>query len=161
MSRLPTITLAAATLLLGACTTLHSGAEFAQVAPIRQDAALVYLYRSGIPPYWRSPTLVIDGNDVSEVKNSSFTYFYLPQGQHKIATRWALDLYPLNAEGTLDLRNGQAYYLKLGGGMQFTPGIGSGGLSVGVSSNLGQVPAATALREMQGSMYIGNTLKAQ
>ncbi|MEW9678104.1 DUF2846 domain-containing protein [Pseudomonas sp. TE50-2] len=161
MARLKTAASLAATLFLGACTTLHNGAEFAEVAPLKQDAALVYLYRTGVAPYWRSPTLVIDGKEVSEVKNRSFTYFYLSQGQHQVATRWALDLYPLNVNGTLDLRNGQAYYLRLGGGMQFAPGIGPGGLNVGVSSNLGQVPAPTALREMRDSMYIDNALQAQ
>lgn len=159
MRRLCLAIFAASSLLLSACTTLHKGAEFSEVAAPRKDAALIYLYRDGVAPYWRSPTLLIDGKDVSEVKNTSFTYFYLPEGTHKIATRWALDLFPLNVDGALKVENGLTYYLKLGGGMMFMPAGGSGALKSSVSSNLRQVDRLSALREMKGCMYVPNALE--
>ncbi|HFH4315060.1 DUF2846 domain-containing protein [Pseudomonas aeruginosa] len=159
MPRLLAAMLSIASLLLSACTTLHKGAEFSELATTRKDAALVYLYRSGVTPFWRSPTLVIDGKDISEVKNTSFTYFYLSEGKHTIATRWALDLYPLNVDGSMDVKSGQTYFLKLGGGMLMSPGFGHVALITSVSSNLGQVDRLTALREMKSCMYISNSLE--
>ena len=159
MPRLLAAILTIASLLLSACTTLHKGTEFSELATPRKDAALVYLYRSGVTPFWRSPTLVIDGKDISEVKNSSFTYFYLSEGKHTIATRWALDLYPLNVEGSMDVKRGQTYFLKLGGGMMMSPGFGHAALITSVSSNLSQVNHLTAIREMKSCMYISNSLE--
>ncbi|HBO7171439.1 TPA: DUF2846 domain-containing protein [Pseudomonas aeruginosa] len=159
MPRLPVAILAITSLFLSACTTLHKGAEFSEVATSKKDAALVYLYRSGVAPFWRSPTLVIDGTDISEVKNTSFTYFYLTEGKHTIATRWALDLYPLNVEGSMEVKSGQTYFLKLGGGMLMSPGFGHVALSTSISSNLVQVDRLTALREMKSCMYISNALE--
>lgn len=159
MPRLLAAMFTIASLLLSACTTVHKGPEFSELATTRKDAALVYLYRSGVTPFWRSPTLVIDGKDISEVKNSSFTYFYLSEGKHTIATRWALDLYPLNVEGSMDVKRGQTYFLKLGGGMMMSPGFGHAALITSVSSNLSQVNHLTAIREMKSCMYISNSLE--
>lgn len=159
MRRLHLASLAAIAFLLSACTTLHKGPEFSENAAPREDAALVYVYREGVTPFWRSPTLLIDDKEVSEVKNTSFTYFYLPEGTHKVATRWALDLYPLNVDGTLKVEKGQTYYLKLGGGMLMMPSGLPNALYTTMSSNLGQVDRETALREMESCMYIPNTLE--
>lgn len=143
-------------LMLSACTTLHSGAPFKEQAKPRDDAALVYVYRKGIPPFWRNPTLLIDGREVSEIKNTSYTYFYLPQGSHAIATKWAIDLFPLNMDGTLDVKNGEVYYLRLGGGMLIAPG--AFGLNTSVSSNLKQVGATAGIAELRECMYIENSV---
>ena len=159
MPRLPIAIFVTLSLFLSACTTLHKGVEFSEVATSRNDAALVYLYRSGVAPFWRSPTLVIDGTDISEVKNTSFTYFYLTEGKHTIATRWALDLYPLNVEGSMEVKNGQTYFLRLGEGMLMSPGLGQAALVTSISSNLGQVDRLTALREMKSCMYMPNALE--
>ncbi|MDH1008464.1 DUF2846 domain-containing protein [Pseudomonas nicosulfuronedens] len=146
------------TMLLASCTTLHSGESFKEPAATRSDAALVYVYRKGIPPLWRDPTLLIDDREVSEIKNKSFTYFYLAEGTHKIATKWAIDLFPLNMNGTLDVKNGEVYYLRLGGGMMFFPGVH--GLSTSVSSNLSQVSADAGMSEIKECMYIENQVPA-
>jgi hypothetical protein len=141
-------------LLLASCTTLHKGESFKERATPRSDAALVYIYRKGIPPFWRDPTLLIDDQEVSEIKNSSFTYFYLSEGTHTIATKWAIDLFPLNASGTLTVKSGEVYYLRLGGGMMFYPGVH--GLSTSVSSNLSQVSEDAGISEMKECMFIEN-----
>ncbi|MCP1652138.1 DUF2846 domain-containing protein [Pseudomonas nitroreducens] len=142
------------TLLLASCTTLHSGVPYKEQAHTRSDAALVYLYRKGVAPFWRSPTLLIDDQEISEIKNTSFTYFYLAEGTHKIATKWAIDLFPLDASGTLSVKNGEVYYLRLGGGMMFYPGVH--GLSTSVSSNLSQVSEDAGINEIKECMYIEN-----
>ncbi len=145
-------------MLLTSCTTLHSGQPFKDLATTRSDAALVYVYRNGIPPLWRDPALLIDDQKVSEIKNKSFTYFYLTEGTHKIATKWAIDLFPLNMSGTLDVKNGEVYYLRLGGGMMFFPGVQ--GLNTSVSSNLSQVSADAGISEIRQCMYIENQVPA-
>ncbi|MFV3306185.1 DUF2846 domain-containing protein [Pseudomonas sp. NY15181] len=148
------IILLLAMFLQAACTTLHSGESFKEQVSPRSDAALVYVYRKGIPPFWRSPTLYIDDQEVSEIKNTSFTYFYLPEGSHKIATKWAIDLFPLNANGTLNVKNGEVYYLRLGGGMMFFPTKSA--LATSVSSNLSQVGEQAGIAEIKECMYIDN-----
>lgn len=80
---------------------------------------------------------------------------YFPESICKAATRWALDLYPLDVDGTPKVEN----YLKLGGGMLMMPSGLPNALYTAVSLNLGQVDRETALREMERCMFIPNPLK--
>lgn len=58
--------------------------------------------------------IVIDGKEVREVKHNSFTYLYLSEWKHTITTHWALDLYPLNVEGSMDVKKWTNLFFKTG-----------------------------------------------
>ena len=69
--------------LATACASKKS--NFVEVKPSSESEAVLYVYR----PYSMSnimivPDVVIDGKKITDIKNSSHHYFFLPQGKHTV-----------------------------------------------------------------------------
>jgi len=141
------------TVLLTSCTTLHKGLVFTGLQDAVADKALVYVYRVGVPPYWRSPKMLFNGKEVMVVKNESYTTFELKPGKYEIQTKWPLDLSFINQTGYFWFDAGERYFLKLDGRMDFNY-LGGTTIVSSTKSRLIMLPGPVAFDELKHCMYI-------
>ncbi len=140
--------------LLQACsTTLHKGAPFSTLEEPKANTALIYVYRVGIPPYWRSPEMSFNGVDKATVVNETFTYFELEPNQYEIETSWPLDLGFLDQKTSYKFEAGKRYFLKLDGSMSVL-GFQNNVLITSSSSRIVLMSEEDALPEIRQSMFI-------
>ncbi len=105
-------------LLASGCATYHPvGPSYAQAkaTDTRSDAALVYVMRYKAEPSARDATILVDDDEVADLSQGGFTWFYVQPGHHVIHARWGLVLEQLPSQVTVDLEAGKTYYLELVG----------------------------------------------
>jgi hypothetical protein len=92
------------------------GPSYAQSrAALKEDAALVYVLRKDAEPPKELATLLVDGNEVVDLKQYGFTWFYVSPGRHRFDVRWPQVTKQSPAETALDLRPGETYFVELTG----------------------------------------------
>ncbi len=123
MKKLKNCFLLAIAVIMTACSTAGiNGPRFDETPkrPLRQDAALIYVYRVGYT-YIKLGSVQISVNDklIFGVKDRGFTAFYLRPGKHQFKAEWPLMEKPLFEEGhfdpktlTVDAEAGKTYYIN-------------------------------------------------
>ena len=87
--------------------------SFIEVQPSIDKGSVVYVYRpDSFSNIALSPEIIVDGNKRIKLKNDSYNYIYLAQGNHL----FQLDLterYIGNKHINIDVSNNSSYYLKI------------------------------------------------
>lgn len=94
-------------------TALNAAPESAP-AP-REGHAVIYIYRPGSPPILHSPKILVDGKQTLKLSNKSYSWFYVPAGNHSITTDWGYFGKSMAKSVSLSAESGAIYYIRAGG----------------------------------------------
>ena len=102
---------------VSACASNKS--NFVEVKPASESETALYIYRPySMSNIMISPEIVIDGEKISEIKNSSHHYFLLPQGKHTVE----LDIeerYSGVQKAEVNLQQDKTVYLRVNTSLKF------------------------------------------
>lgn len=81
----------------------------------RDGFAVVYIYRPDSPPILKSPKVFVDGKETLKLSNKSYSWFYVPAGNHSIKTDWGYFGKSMAKSVSLTAESGATYYVRAGG----------------------------------------------
>ena len=111
----------AATILAG-CAAPSTAPKFSEApsAAVREDMAVLYIYREYAEPTAWSPTIYIDGKEVVSLPQQGFSWVYLPAGQHILSSKWSFLAGVRPIEFAADYKNGTRYFFEIIGTSRMT-----------------------------------------
>lgn len=133
-------------LAVTACSTKKS--NFVEVKPSSESETALYIYR----PYSMSnimitPEIVLDGEKITDIKNSSYRYFFLPQGKHTVELEID-ERYSGVQKVDVNLQQSKTVYLRVNTSLKFEKNK-----PYSRSFSLEVVDKETALTEIQATQY--------
>jgi len=131
-----------------ACTTKKS--NFVEIKPTIESEAALYIYR----PYSMSnimiqPEIYIDGEKTTDIKNSSFHYFFLPEGKHTVKLEIG-ERYSGVQQVDVSLKQPDVMYLRVNTSLKFEKNK-----PYSRSFSIEVVDKEKALTEIQATQYAG------
>lgn len=129
-----------------ACSTKKS--TFVEVKPSSESETALYIYR----PYSMSnimivPEIIIDEKKVTDIKNSSHRYFFLPQGKHTVELEID-ERYTGLQKVDVNLQQSKTVYLRVNTSLKFEKNK-----PYSRSFSLELIDKETALTEIQSTQY--------
>ncbi|MCW8933856.1 MAG: DUF2846 domain-containing protein [Gammaproteobacteria bacterium] len=142
------------TVVVTACTTNKS--KFVEVKASSESETALYIYR----PYSMSnmmitPEINIDGIIITDIKNSSYHYFFLSQGKHTVKLE-VDERYSGVQKVDIDLQQAKTVYLRVNTSLKFEKNK-----PYSRSFSLQVVDKETALTEIQTTQYAGKEKAAK
>ena len=137
-------------LVLSIASCMPNKSSFIELEPSIEKGALVYVYRpDSFSNIALSPEIIIDGNKRIKLKNDSYNYIYLQQGNHL----FQLDLterYIGNKQINIDVSKNSRYFLKVTTQLKFQKND-----MYTRRFDMSIVEKDIALEEMRYSQYVG------
>ena len=132
--------------LITACTSNKS--HFVEVKPASESETTLYIYRPySMSNIMISPEIVIDGKKITDIKNSSYHYFFLPQGKHTVKLEID-ERYTGLQKVDVNLQQVKTVYLRVDTSLKFEKNK-----PYSRSFSLQVVDKKTALTEIQATQY--------
>jgi len=112
-------TVAILALALTACATISENAPpYSPAPPPDQGSAIIYLYRVGAYPKLRTPGVYVDDRKIFDPPEKAYTWTYASEGRHNILIDWMWDTGAPDLKFNIDLKSGEAYYIKISGSFE-------------------------------------------
>lgn len=126
--------------------------EAAEAAPVtapeggpapREGYAVIYVYRPDSPPIFKSPKILVDGKETLKLSNKSYSWFYVPVGNHRVKTDWGYFGKSMVKSISISAESGATYYIRAGGtkSMQWSSDV--------YHTSLDPVDATLAVKEIK------------
>ena len=133
-------------IMVTACSTKKS--NFVEVKASSESESVLYIYR----PYSMSnimitPEIMIDGEKVTDIKNSTHHYFFLPQGKHTVELEID-ERYSGVQKIDVNLQHAKTEYLRVNTSLKFEKNK-----PYTRSFSFEMVEKETALAEIQATQY--------
>lgn len=80
---------------------------------LKDDAALLYVYRFAAEPTDATAAVLLDGQEVAELENRAFTWLHAAPGAHRVAVRWPVASGQHPADVAVELRKGEPNFVEL------------------------------------------------
>jgi len=132
--------------LVTACVSKKS--NFVEVKPSSESETALYVYRPySMSNIMISPEIVIDGEKITDIKNSSHRYFFLPQGKHTVKLEID-ERYTGLQKVDINLQKAKTIYLRVNTSLKFEKNK-----PYSRSFSLEVIDKETALSEIQSTQY--------
>lgn len=138
---------------LVACSAM--GPIYTNAGPPKVGYGLVYIYRSD--NLWmggRDSYFYVNNENIVDLSNNGYTFFYLPEGEYTIVQKWPIDVPDDGFAEKLQIKSGDTVYFRLSPESNYDPNAGMLGLGNGaISWNFTHVSASTGNVEMESTRY--------
>jgi predicted small lipoprotein YifL len=114
---------------------------------MKDDAALLYVYRFAAEPTDATATILLDGKEVAQLENRAFTWLHAAPGAHRVAVRWPAVSGQHPADVAVELRKSEPNFVEL------TGVHGTTGHGVMIASTLEQQPRDLAEKRIAKCGY--------
>ena len=104
-------------LLLAGCVTPADAPRYARAPSPSSGFANVYFYRAGAMPALRTVSIRVDGHEILDAPNHSYTVVQVPAGSHAFDVRWPIDTIMPSLNFLMNVEAGESIYVRVDGGI--------------------------------------------
>ena len=147
---------------LAGCATTAEGPEYsaAKATAGKPGYATVYIFRAHAEPTLWPATIQIGEQEVAALSQKGFTWAYVSPGKRTVKAVWAAMSSQKDSVITLDIREGETYFVELKGISRLSVGssgsvaqTGSGMIAYGAASGERRVSACCRFVKPQSQTY--------